>query len=126
MEKESVFMAFMAGFAVYLDIVINIILFNSNEAHSMGDFFWFMIIVIIFIFYLICFFKQTLLINIITYIIGFVPLILLVIYLINLEPMYIDSNWKIKVSYIGSEIFLLAPAYFLQLKKIIKIYKSEI
>ena len=126
MEKESVFMAFMAGFAIYLDIVINIILFNSNEMHSMGDFFWFMIVVIIFIFYLICFFKQTLLINIITYIISFVPLILLVFYLINLEPMYVDSDWKIKVSYIGSEIFLLAPAYFLQFKKIIKIYKSEI
>ena len=126
MKKESILFAFLSGFCVYLDIILKVVYSNVNEIHAMGDYWWLFILILIFVLYVICIYKESLVLNIITYIFGFAPIIVFVFYLLNMEANYLDADWKLVVIYMMSEIILLIPSYILQMKKIIKTYKNEI
>lgn len=126
MKKESVLMAILSCFVVYLDIILKIVYSNVGEIHAVGDYWWLLILIVIAILYIICSIKDSLLIHIITYLSSFIPIIVSIFYLINLDLPNVDADWKLVVIYIVSELILLVPAYVLQLKKVIKIYKCEI
>lgn len=126
MKKESIFMAILAGFAVYLDIILKIVYSSVNELHAMGDFWWLIILITIFVLYVFCVSQHCLTLYTIAYGMSFVPIIVFIGYLIDLEPVYTDADWKLVVIYIVSELILLIPIYVLQLKKIIKSLKNEI
>lgn len=119
-------LTFLTGFIVYLDIILKIVYSSVGELHAMGDFWWLIIMIAIFIFYIFCSVKDDFMLHVIAYIVSFIPIVVLIAYLINLEPVYSDADWKLVLTYMLSEIFLLIPVYILQLKKIIKIYKNEI
>ena len=126
MKKESILMAILAGFAVYLDIILKIVYSSVNELHAMGDFWWLIILITIFVLFIFCVSYHSLTLYIVAYVMSFVPIIVFIGYLIKLEPVYTDADWKLVVIYIVSELILLIPIYVLQLKKIIKTYRAEI
>ena len=126
MKKESIIVTFICFFLVYLDIVIRVIYNTIGQDNAAGTYHWTILLAIVAILYLICISNESLGYHIVT--LG-VSLVLLILFIVSLtiEPWHFKHiSSSLTLIHHISEILLLIPVYYLQLKKIVRFYKNEI
>lgn len=120
LESLSSFInSLICSFILYLDIVFMVL--NNSFAVD-----FFILFISILLLHIICYKNESLIFHIITLVISCLPVVVFVINLIvdgfdfNFEPDFFQF-----VRFL-SEIILFVPVYFLQGRKICKMYRNEI
>ncbi len=124
--KKNLISALIATFIVYLDIVLKIIYTLTDNVHAQGDYWYLAILISIAILLYLCYFKDSLILQIISLILSVSPIIIAIVYFCTFKPLADNSDWGLVLVYMLSEIILLIPIYVLQIRKIRMMYNLKI
>lgn len=124
--KKNLISALLATFIVYLDIILKIIYSLTNNVHAEGDYWYLAIIIGIAVLLYLCYFKDSLILQIVSLVVSFAPVIIAIVYFCTYKPLADNSDWGLVLVYMLSEIILFIPIYIFQIRKIWKMYSLSV